>query len=54
MKRVGNHEPGGDLNVGQVTVIISSFHELDTILLWSVGHQGNSMETYQLYSANLP
>ena len=38
MKRVGNHEPVGKLSVGQVTVIISSFHELDTILLWFMGH----------------
>lgn len=40
MKRVRNREPGGDFTVGQVTVTISSFHVLDTILLWSVGTPG--------------
>lgn len=36
-----------------VTITLS-FHEPDTILLWSVGHQDDCMNTYQLYYASLP
>ena len=46
IKRVGDHRLGGSSSVGCFIVTISlSFHELDMILLWSLGHGSDGKES---------
>ena len=43
---LGDHRLGGSSSVGCFIVTISlSFHELDTILLWSLGHGSDGKES---------